>query len=63
MKKPNNSYDFGSLAIGESQYKHKAEYKRICEAWRSYMRTHPECLQWQMSITETQKGVIYKRLK
>jgi hypothetical protein len=58
----NTRYDFGNMSIGDSHYIHKAEYKRVYEAWRSYFRLHPECLTWQMQIEPTVNGVKYRRV-
>lgn len=56
-------YSFGSMQPGDSHYLHKGEYKRVYEAWRSYLRLHPECISWDVVVRESANGVIYRRLK
>jgi hypothetical protein len=58
-----NRYNFAELKPGDSHYLHKGIYKRVYEAWRSYLRLHPECLSWDVAVAESANGVIYRRLK
>jgi hypothetical protein len=58
-----NRYKFGELYPGDSHFIFKAEYQQVYEAWRAYMRLHPECLQWDLRIDYGRSGIIYKRLK
>jgi hypothetical protein len=58
-----NRYKFGELYPGDSHFIFKAEYKQVYEAWRAYMRLHPDCLQWDLRIDYGRNGIIYKRLK
>ena len=57
-----NRYHFAEMQPGDSHYLHKAVYKRVYEAWRSFLRLHPECLSWDVTVRESANGVIYGRV-
>lgn len=64
-KRKPRSYYYGwdEMCIGESNFKFGQTVDRVRDAWNAYRRGRTSVDGWEIIITETPRGVMYRRVR
>ena len=56
-------YHWDELSIGESDFRFGQTVDRVRDAWNAYRRGRTSVDGWEIIITETPRGVMYRRVR